>query len=154
MRSTGVVLLIVLIPAVATQRQTASSVFTAFNKPDVGIHNNVYIFLLGLLMSQYNLSAYDASAHMVRKIYLICTNPLQWVWHVLIITSRTCLIHLSWIAVINASRTNQSISKCKWLAVGSVDWYIPFRFSIFSVLTQFLDNDAFNNDLSYIYQTF
>ena len=148
MRSTGVVLLIVLIPAVATQRQTASSVFTAFNKPDVGIHNNVYIFLLGLLMSQYNLSAYDASAHMVRKIYLICTNPLQWVWHVLIITSWTCLIHLSWIAVINASRTNQWISKCKWLVIGSVDWYIPFRFSIFLVLTQFLDNDLFNNDLS------
>lgn len=71
MFSTGVVLLIVLIPAVATQRQTASSAFTAFNKPDVGIHNNVYIFLLGLLMSQYNLSAYDASAHMVRKIYFL-----------------------------------------------------------------------------------
>ena len=72
---TGVVLLIVLIPAVATQQQTAANVFTVFNKPDVGIHNNVYIFLLGLLMSQYNLSAYDASAHMVRKIHF-CTNPV------------------------------------------------------------------------------
>ena len=58
--------LIVLIPAVATQRQTATSVFTTFNKPTgVGIDSSPYIFLLGLLMSQYTITGYDASAHMV-----------------------------------------------------------------------------------------
>jgi hypothetical protein len=62
----GVFVLIVLIPAVATQRQTATSVFTTFNKPTgVGIDSSPYIFLLGLLMSQYTITGYDASAHMV-----------------------------------------------------------------------------------------
>jgi amino acid permease (GABA permease) len=61
----GVFVLIVLIPAVATQRQTATSVFTTFNKPTgVGIDSSPYIFLLGLLMSQYTITGYDASAHM------------------------------------------------------------------------------------------
>jgi len=61
----GVFVLIVLIPAVATQRQTATNVFTTFNKPTgVGIDSSPYIFLLGLLMSQYTITGYDASAHM------------------------------------------------------------------------------------------
>jgi hypothetical protein len=31
----------------------------------VGIHSKPYIFLLGLLMSQYTITGYDASVHMV-----------------------------------------------------------------------------------------
>jgi hypothetical protein len=62
----GVFLLTVLIPAVAVERQTASFVFTSFYKPDLGISSSPYIFFLGLLMSQYSLAGFDASAHMVR----------------------------------------------------------------------------------------
>lgn len=63
----GVLVLTITIPAVAMQRATASSVFTSFNKPSgVGINSSPYIFLLGLLMSQYTYTGYDASAHMVK----------------------------------------------------------------------------------------
>lgn len=60
-------LLIILIPAVAQERQTFKSVFTTFNKPteSTGISSSPYIFLLGLLVSQYTVTGYDASAHMV-----------------------------------------------------------------------------------------
>ncbi|XP_073388875.1 amino-acid permease BAT1 homolog isoform X2 [Physcomitrium patens] len=61
----GVFVLIVLIPAVAKEHQSLSSVFTTFIKPaDVGIDSSPYIFLLGLLISQYTITGYDASAHM------------------------------------------------------------------------------------------
>lgn len=63
----GVFLLTVLIPSVAVERQTASFVFTSFYKPDLGISSSPYIFFLGLLMSQYSLAGFDASAHMVRN---------------------------------------------------------------------------------------
>jgi len=62
----GVFVLIILIPSVAKERQTFKEVFTTFNKPeDIGISSSPYIFLLGLLMSQYTVTGYDASAHMV-----------------------------------------------------------------------------------------
>lgn len=61
----GVVVLTVLVPAVATQRADTRFVFTHFNTDNgAGIHNDVYIFVLGLLMSQYTMSGYDVSAHM------------------------------------------------------------------------------------------
>ena len=45
----------------------AEFVFTHFNTDNgAGIRSNLYIFVLGLLMSQYTLTGYDASAHMVR----------------------------------------------------------------------------------------
>jgi hypothetical protein len=57
----------ILIPLVAPQRATAEFIFTHFNiENDAGIHSKPYIFVLGLLMSQYTLLGYDASAHMVR----------------------------------------------------------------------------------------
>ena len=56
----------ILIPSVATERASAKFVFTHFNTDNgEGINSRVYIFLLGLLMSQYTLTGYDASAHMV-----------------------------------------------------------------------------------------
>lgn len=62
----GVVLLMILIPSVATERASAKFVFTHFNTDNgVGINSKVHIFVLGLLMSQYSLTGYDASAHMV-----------------------------------------------------------------------------------------
>lgn len=66
----------IAIPAVATERASAKFVFTHFNTENTdGIHNKLYIFVLGLLMSQYTLTGYDASAHMVRisliHIYIV-----------------------------------------------------------------------------------
>ncbi|KAI9088567.1 hypothetical protein K1719_029681 [Acacia pycnantha] len=64
----GVFLLMILIPCVATERASAKFVFTHFNTDNgEGINSRVYIFLLGLLMSQYSLSGYDASAHMTEE---------------------------------------------------------------------------------------
>ena len=63
-------MLIILIPAVAQQHQTAKFVFTSFDKQTdaTGIGSSPYIFLLGLLVSQYTITGYDASAHMVSTV--------------------------------------------------------------------------------------
>ncbi|KAH7650623.1 Amino acid permease subfamily protein [Dioscorea alata] len=64
----GVFVLMILIPTVATKKASAEFVFTHFNTDnDAGIHSKVYIFVLGLLMSQYTLTGYDASAHMTEE---------------------------------------------------------------------------------------
>ena len=64
----GVFVLMIAVPVVATERASAKFVFTHFNTDNsAGIHSHLYIFVLGLLMSQYTLSGYDASAHMVQK---------------------------------------------------------------------------------------
>ncbi|KAL0906763.1 hypothetical protein M5K25_025282 [Dendrobium thyrsiflorum] len=64
----GVFVLMILIPCVATEKASAKFVFTHFNtENDAGIHSQVYIFVLGLLMSQYTLTGYDASAHMTEE---------------------------------------------------------------------------------------
>ncbi|XP_027367429.1 amino-acid permease BAT1 homolog [Abrus precatorius] len=64
----GVFVLMILIPSVATERASIEFVFTHFNaKNEDGINSRPYIFLLGLLMSQYTLAGYDASAHMTEE---------------------------------------------------------------------------------------
>ncbi|GLT58198.1 hypothetical protein SLA2020_311120 [Shorea laevis] len=64
----GVCVLMVLIPCIATERASAKFVFTYFNTDNgEGISSKVYIFVLGLLMSQYTLTGYDASAHMTEE---------------------------------------------------------------------------------------
>lgn len=64
----GVFVLMILIPTVATERASADFVFTHFNRDNgEGIGSRVYIFVLGLLMSQYTLTGYDASAHMTEE---------------------------------------------------------------------------------------
>ncbi|KAJ6356825.1 hypothetical protein OIU78_004842 [Salix suchowensis] len=64
----GVLVLMILIPLVATERASAKFVFTHFNTDnDDGINSKPYIFVLGLLMSQYTLTGYDASAHMTEE---------------------------------------------------------------------------------------
>jgi hypothetical protein len=68
MISSCVFVLMIAVPVVATERASAKYVFTHFNTGNsAGIHSNLYIFVLGLLMSQYTLSGYDASAHMVTQ---------------------------------------------------------------------------------------
>ncbi|XP_034926520.1 amino-acid permease BAT1 [Populus alba] len=64
----GVLVLTILIPLVATERASAKFVFTHFNTDNGdGINSKAYIFVLGLLMSQYTLTGYDASAHMTEE---------------------------------------------------------------------------------------
>ncbi|KAG8077228.1 hypothetical protein GUJ93_ZPchr0007g6380 [Zizania palustris] len=64
----GVFVLMIAVPTVATERASAKFVFTHFNTDNsAGIHSNLYIFVLGLLMSQYTLTGYDASAHMTEE---------------------------------------------------------------------------------------
>lgn len=64
----GVCILMILIPSVATERASPKFVFTFFNTDNGdGISSKVYIFVLGLLMSQYTLTGYDASAHMTEE---------------------------------------------------------------------------------------
>ncbi|OWM68030.1 hypothetical protein CDL15_Pgr017598 [Punica granatum] len=67
----GVLLLMILIPSVAKHKASAEFVFTHFNTDTgEGIDNGVYIFVLGLLVSQYTLLGYDASAHMSLESYV------------------------------------------------------------------------------------
>ncbi|XP_062109728.1 amino-acid permease BAT1 homolog [Humulus lupulus] len=64
----GVFVLIILIPSIATERASVKYVFTHFNTDNgQGIGDSVYIFIMGLLMSQYSLTSYDASAHMTEE---------------------------------------------------------------------------------------
>ncbi|KAL5761207.1 hypothetical protein ACOSQ2_020045 [Xanthoceras sorbifolium] len=64
----GVMVLMILIPSVTTERASAKFVFTHFNADNGdGIGSKAYIFVLGLLMSQYTLTGYDASAHMTEE---------------------------------------------------------------------------------------
>ncbi|XP_022544227.2 amino-acid permease BAT1-like [Brassica rapa] len=58
----------ILIPVVSTERATTKFVFTNFNTDNgLGITSYAYIFVLGLLMSQYTITGYDASAHMTEE---------------------------------------------------------------------------------------
>ncbi|KAK4479904.1 hypothetical protein RD792_015448 [Penstemon davidsonii] len=64
----GVFVLMILVPLVATEKASAKFVFTHFNTDNgEGISSRLYIFVLGLLMSQYTLTGYDASAHMTEE---------------------------------------------------------------------------------------
>ncbi|KAH1140286.1 hypothetical protein GYH30_029267 [Glycine max] len=59
----SVFVLMILISSVATERAGLKFSFTHFNtENEDGIKSKPYIFLLGLLMSQYTLIGYDASA--------------------------------------------------------------------------------------------
>ncbi|KAM0891634.1 hypothetical protein ACQ4PT_026275 [Festuca glaucescens] len=65
---TGILVLAILIPAVAKERASVGFIFTHFNTDNgMGIHSKVYILAVGLLMSQYSVLGYDASAHMTEE---------------------------------------------------------------------------------------
>ncbi|KAL6613818.1 hypothetical protein ACP70R_036088 [Stipagrostis hirtigluma subsp. patula] len=64
----GIFVLLILIPAVAKERASMKFIFTHFNTGnDMGIHDKAYILAVGLLMSQFSLVGYDASAHMTEE---------------------------------------------------------------------------------------
>ncbi|KAL6906044.1 hypothetical protein ACP4OV_003645 [Aristida adscensionis] len=88
----GVFVLMVAVPVVATERASAKFVFTHFNTGNsAGIHNNLYIFILGLLMSQYTLTGYDASAHMTEE-----TKRADWNGPIGIISSIGISLIVGW----------------------------------------------------------
>ncbi|EFJ32323.1 hypothetical protein SELMODRAFT_85307 [Selaginella moellendorffii] len=61
----GVFLITILVLAVAPEKRSAKFVFSYFYKDNgSGIGSSPYVFVVGLLMSQYSLIGYDASAHM------------------------------------------------------------------------------------------
>ncbi|KAL3830851.1 hypothetical protein ACJIZ3_019653 [Penstemon smallii] len=64
----GVFVLMILVPMVATEKASAKFVFTHFNTDNgEGIQSRLYIFVIGLLMSQYTLGGFDASAHLTEE---------------------------------------------------------------------------------------
>ncbi|BDA43078.1 Amino-acid permease BAT1 [Coccomyxa sp. Obi] len=62
----GTFVLIILLPAVAPTHQSAEFVFTTFynDTSASGVPSPAYIFLLGILMSQFTLTGFDACGHM------------------------------------------------------------------------------------------
>ncbi|KAH7424845.1 hypothetical protein KP509_11G027600 [Ceratopteris richardii] len=61
----GVFFLMIIIPVVSPRKATSEFVFQHFNTENThNIHSSPYVFFIGLLMSQYTISGYDASAHM------------------------------------------------------------------------------------------
>ncbi|KAK9865548.1 hypothetical protein WJX84_006827 [Apatococcus fuscideae] len=64
---TGAIVLIILIPTAAPKTQSAKYVFTTFYAEANGEPTNVYIFLIGLLYTQFTINGYDASAHMTEE---------------------------------------------------------------------------------------
>ncbi|MFF0410694.1 amino acid permease [Kitasatospora sp. NPDC004745] len=56
---------LVLLP---DQHASASFVFTQF-VDNTGFHNQFYVAMIGLLMAQYTLTGYDASAHMTEETH-------------------------------------------------------------------------------------
>jgi amino acid permease (GABA permease) len=62
----GVAVIVGALALLPDRHASASFVFTAFvNK--TGFHNQFYVAMLGLLLAQYTLTGYDASAHMTEE---------------------------------------------------------------------------------------
>ncbi|XP_039794965.1 amino-acid permease BAT1 homolog [Panicum virgatum] len=79
----GTFALVIIIPAVATERASTEFIFTHLNTENgMGIHDKAYILAMGLLMSQYSLIGYDASAHMTEE-----TKNADWSGPMGIVTS-------------------------------------------------------------------
>ncbi|CAO1943001.1 unnamed protein product [Urochloa humidicola] len=92
----GIIVLVILIPAVAKERASAGFIFTHFNVDDsTGIKDKVYILSVGLLMSQYSVIGYDASAHMTEE-----TKNADWSGPMGIITSVALSSVFGWIYVV------------------------------------------------------
>ncbi|MEW5318750.1 MAG: hypothetical protein WDW38_009945 [Sanguina aurantia] len=65
----GVIAIIIIIPAVAPSHQAASFVFGSFT-PQMDmtqVYGSAYNFLVAMLMSQWTMTGYDASAHLVEE---------------------------------------------------------------------------------------
>nr|CAB3479411.1 unnamed protein product [Digitaria exilis] len=82
--------------AVAKERASAGFIFTHFNVDDgAGIKDKAYILALGLLMSQYSIVGYDASAHMTEE-----TKNADWSGPMGIITSVALSSVFGWVYLV------------------------------------------------------
>jgi len=64
----GVLLIVITLFAVPAHHASASFVFTKLIN-QTGFHNSFYVFMIGLLLAQYTLTGYDASAHMTEETH-------------------------------------------------------------------------------------
>ncbi|MER5641223.1 amino acid permease [Kitasatospora sp. NPDC002227] len=64
----GVAVIVGVLVIVPSHHASASFVFTKFVN-QTGFHNAFYVSLLGLLLAQYTLTGYDASAHMTEETH-------------------------------------------------------------------------------------
>ncbi|HEY8680439.1 MAG TPA: amino acid permease [Candidatus Dormibacteraeota bacterium] len=62
----GVLIIVGVLFFVPTHHQSLSFVFTKFVN-NTGFGNSIYVFLIGLLLAQYTLTGFDASAHMTEE---------------------------------------------------------------------------------------
>jgi amino acid permease (GABA permease) len=62
----GVAIIVGVLAIVPSHHASAAFVFTKFVN-QTGFHNAFYVSLLGLLLAQYTLTGYDASAHMTEE---------------------------------------------------------------------------------------
>ncbi|TVU34715.1 hypothetical protein EJB05_16562 [Eragrostis curvula] len=93
----GIFTLVILIPVVAKDdRAGVDFIFTHFNTDNgMGIHDKAYILSVGLLMSQYSLLGYDASAHLTEE-----TKNADWSGPMGIITSVALSSMFGWIYLV------------------------------------------------------
>lgn len=64
----GVLIIVGALVVLPSHHASASFVFTKFVN-DTGFHNSFYVAMLGLLLAQYTLTGYDASAHMTEETH-------------------------------------------------------------------------------------
>jgi len=64
----GVLIIVGVLFFVPTQHQSASFVFFKFVN-NTGFNAPIYVFLIGLLLAQYTLTGFDASAHMTEETH-------------------------------------------------------------------------------------
>ncbi|KAK3842105.1 MAG: APC amino acid permease [Linnemannia gamsii] len=62
----GTATIVIVVLVMTPQRQSAEFVFTTWVN-NTGWSSNFYVFMLGLLQSQYTLSGYDSAAHMAEE---------------------------------------------------------------------------------------
>ncbi|KAK3820541.1 MAG: amino acid permease-domain-containing protein [Linnemannia elongata] len=62
----GTATIVIVVLAMTPERQSAEFVFTAWIN-NTGWSSSFYVFMLGLLQSQYTLSGYDSAAHMAEE---------------------------------------------------------------------------------------
>ncbi|GAQ84714.1 amino acid transporter protein [Klebsormidium nitens] len=79
----GLVVVCVTLLWVSEEKQSAKFVFTHYEPATgTGVHNKFYVFILGMLMSQFTLCAYDAATHLTEE-----TERSDWTAPVSIVTA-------------------------------------------------------------------
>ncbi|GAQ79261.1 amino acid transporter protein [Klebsormidium nitens] len=64
----GLIIICVTLLSISDHKQSAKFVFTQYEPAiGTGVNNKFYVFLIGLLMSQFTLLAYDAATHLTEE---------------------------------------------------------------------------------------